>query len=81
MRVKRNEVTLEDEDDAINPGHYTHGQIECIEAIQSQLTEEEYRGYLKGQIVKYIWREKHKNGQEDVSKAQWYLTRLVELDE
>lgn len=69
--------------DVVNhPSHYTDGgSIECIEAIESALTDEEYRGYLKGNIQKYVWREKHKGGTESLKKAQWYLDRLIQLDE
>lgn len=63
--------------DAINPSHYKTGQIECIEYIEDKLTPEEYRGYIKGNVLKYITREKHKNGDEDLRKAKWYLDRLV----
>ena len=70
------------QEDAVNhPSHYTDGGIECIEAIESALTNEEYRGYLKGNIQKYVWREKHKGGTESLKKAKWYLQRLIELDE
>jgi len=70
------------QEDLVNhPPHYADGGIECIEAIEAQLTAEEYRGYLKGNIAKYVWREKHKGGTELLKKAQWYLSRLVELDE
>jgi len=67
-------------DNVNHPSHYTDGKIECIEAIEAQLTPEEYRGYLKGCIAKYIWREKHKGGIESLQKAQWYLTRLIALE-
>lgn len=69
------------EDTVNHPTHYTDGGIECIEAIEAQLTAEEFRGYLKGNIAKYVWREKHKGGTESLKKAQWYLNRLVSLDE
>ena len=68
------------EDIVNSPSHYTDGAIECIEAIEAQLTPEEYRGYLKGNCAKYIWREKHKGGSESLMKAQWYLNRLIALD-
>ena len=69
------------QEDLVNhPSHYTDGGIECIEAIEAQLTVEEYRGYLKGNIAKYVWREKHKGGTESLKKAQWYLGRLIELE-
>ena len=68
--------------DLVNhPPHYTDGVIECIEAIEAQLTSEEYRGYLKGSIAKYGWRERHKGGTESLKKARFYLNRLIEFDE
>jgi hypothetical protein len=64
-------------DNVNHPEHYTSGGIECIEAIEAQLTPEEYRGYLKGNVAKYVWREKYKGNNESLRKAQWYLSRLV----
>jgi hypothetical protein len=64
-------------DNVNHPSHYTEGKIECIEYIEDKLTPEEYRGYIKGNVLKYITREKHKNGDEDLKKAKWYLDRLV----
>lgn len=65
--------------DVVNhPPHYTEGGIECIEAIEAQLTAEEYRGYLKGNCVKYLWRERHKGGVESLKKARWYMDRLIQ---
>ena len=63
-----------------HPEHYTIGSVECIEAIEAQLTLEEYRGYLKGNVAKYVWREKNKGGIESLKKAQWYLDRLINLE-
>ena len=65
-------------DNVNSPPHYKQGAIECIEAIQSALTEEEFRGYCKGNALKYIWREKHKGGDESLEKAQWYLGYLAQ---
>lgn len=61
-----------------NPAHYNAGGIECIEAIQAALTPEEFRGYCKGNALKYVWRERHKGGDESVAKANWYLKRLAD---
>lgn len=70
------------QEDLVNhPSHYTDGGIETIEAIEAQQTLEEFRGYLKGNVVKYLWREKHKGGTESLKKARWYLDRLIALDE
>ena len=65
--------------DVVNhPKHYTSGKIEVIRIMEDQLTDEEYRGYIKGQVIKYITRERHKNGLEDLKKAAWYLNRLIQ---
>ena len=66
-------------DSVKHPSHYTAGKIECIEAIKESMTKEEYRGYLKGQVMKYIWRYQHKGKPlEDLQKAQQYLEWLIE---
>jgi hypothetical protein len=66
-------------DNVNSPSHYRQGGIECIDAIQSALTPEEFRGYCKGNALKYVWRERHKGGDESLRKAQWYLDRLANL--
>lgn len=64
--------------DPVNhPPHYTAGGIETIDAIEAALTAEEFRGYCKGNALKYVWREKHKGQNESLRKAIWYLNRLV----
>lgn len=64
------------EPDLVNePPHYRTGYIECIEAIEAALTPEEFRGYCKGNAMKYEWRERHKGGDQDLAKAAWYLNR------
>jgi hypothetical protein len=64
--------------DMVNsPPHYTAGGVECIDAIAAALTPEEFRGYCKGNALKYTWREQHKGGIEDLQKAMWYLNRLT----
>jgi hypothetical protein len=60
-----------------HPPHYTKGGIECIAAIRAALTPDEYRGYLKGAILKYAWRERHKNRLQDIKKLRWYANELV----
>ena len=69
-------------EDLVNhPSHYTDGPIETIEGIEAALTNEEFRGYCKGNCLKYIWRERHKGETESLKKARWYLDRLIQLDE
>lgn len=68
--------------DAVNhPGHYTQGGVECIDAIESALTPIQYKGYLRGNVLKYVWRYRDKGGVEDLRKARWYLARLIEAEE
>lgn len=64
-----------------HPAHYTQGGIECIEAIEAAMPPEAYRGYLEGNVIKYLWRHRLKGGREDLRKAQWYLDRLVHAPE
>ena len=77
----KEEAPVIQEDVVNHPSHYTDGAIETIEAIEAALTIEEFRGYCKGNCIKYIWRERHKGGTESLKKAQWYLDRLIQLDE
>lgn len=63
--------------DKINPEHYKTGGIETIDFIQAKLTEEQFKGYLTGNVIKYISRHEQKNGREDLLKARWYLNRLL----
>lgn len=65
--------------DNINPAHYKQGDIECIEAIRAALTPEEFRGYCKGNAIKYVWRERHKGGDESLLKANWYMDKAVSV--
>jgi hypothetical protein len=60
------------------PKHYRKGNIECIDAIKSS-TENGYEYYLQGNVMKYIWRYRHKNGLEDLQKAEWYLKELIKI--
>ncbi len=65
--------------DNINPKHYRNGDIECIEAIRAALTPEEFRGYCKGNAIKYVWREGMKGGNESLQKANWYMDKAVSV--
>ena len=66
------------EEDMVNsPPHYNKAGIECINAIQAA-TGDGYEYYLQGNIMKYLWRYRYKNGVEDLKKAQWYLNELIE---
>ena len=67
-------------DNVNHPAHYVSGGIECIDALKAQMTHEEFRGYLKGNVLKYLWRERQKGNIESLLMAQWYLNKLIALD-
>ena len=65
--------------DMVNsPPHYTKGGIETIDFIQAKLSPEEYRGYLRGNLLKYASRLGEKDS-DDAGKAAWYAQRLEML--
>lgn len=60
--------------DPVNhPSHYTQhpSGIECI-----QITE--YMSFNLGNAIKYLWRAKMKNGEQDLRKAIWYIEREIQ---
>ncbi|WP_332407165.1 DUF3310 domain-containing protein [Pseudolactococcus laudensis] len=79
MTFKESNVEIS-ENDSINPNHYIFGGIETIEYLKAKLTPEEYRGFLKGNVLKYVSREAEKNGIEDLKKDKWYLDKLIEFE-
>jgi len=65
-------------DNVNHPSHYMTGGIETLAFIKAKLTPEEYRGYLKGNILKYLSRAKYKGKeQEDISKSSFYMSELM----
>ena len=70
----------EEEDMVGAPKHYNSGNIECIEAIEESMSSVAFKGYLKGNCMKYLWRYDYKGKQvEDLQKAQWYLSKLTQV--
>lgn len=71
-------------DNVHKPSHYNNDStIEAIDAIEASMSQEEFRGYLKGSFQKYVWRwdKKHSDAKlqvEDLKKAQWFLNKLIQ---
>ena len=64
--------------DKVNkPAHYNQGAIECIDALRSMLTLEEFEGHCRASAMGYIWRAPLKGGEEDIRKAIWYLRMVI----
>jgi len=59
-----------------HPPHY-QGAIECIDAIEASMSAEAFKGSLKANVMKYVWRYETKGGVESLQKAQWYPNRLI----
>ena len=67
--------------DMINPDHYKVHANECIDEIQAMLTPEEFRGFLKGNFLKYRYRSGHKDDPEqEAKKSDWYMNKLMEVE-
>jgi hypothetical protein len=66
------------EKDMVNsPEHYKVGGIEVIDFIKAKLTPEEFRGYLKGNVLKYTSRAGYKDdAAQDIGKLVWYASKL-----
>ncbi|WAV98676.1 DUF3310 domain-containing protein [Oxalobacter aliiformigenes] len=61
------------------PNHYTVGGLEVKDILKAKLTPEEYRGYCKGNIIKYLMRAEYKgNPVQDYAKANQYSQWLIE---
>ena len=72
------EYGVKDNVDMVNhPPHYNKYGVECIEALRSACGEG-FEYYLQGNVMKYLWRYRYKNGIEDLKKANWYLELLME---
>lgn len=74
-------LKVEEYDLVKRPRHYNRGGIECIDAIKAQLTPEEWRGYLRGQIAKYNWRLGQKDDpKQEAGKLLFYARMLAGED-
>lgn len=64
-------------DAVLQPEHYIQGSHECIDEIKAMLSPEEFKGFLKGNVIKYRYRANLKNGKEDLAKADNYAFYLI----
>lgn len=61
--------------------HYNKlGNKQPIMIMLRELTHEEFRGFLKGNVIKYTTRAGLKEGTDDAAKAQQYQKWLDEHD-
>lgn len=65
-------------DNINHPSHYTGGAVECIDALAAATSGlSGLEAVCTANAIKYLWRWKHKNGVEDLEKAQWYIRHLI----
>lgn len=74
--VKKDSEAL---DNVNSPNHYklTGLDVEVIDVIRASMSPEEFKGYCKGNVIKYVTRENKKNGMEDLRKAKKYLEYVI----
>lgn len=73
------EENSENEDNVNSPNHYKLAglDVEVIDVIRASMSPEEFKGYCKGNVIKYVTRENKKNGMEDLRKAKKYLEYAI----
>ena len=65
------------DDNPVTPDYYKAGGVETIDYLHAFLTEDEFNGFCKGNIIKYVSRANRKNGLEDIRKARDYISYLI----
>jgi hypothetical protein len=63
-----------------NPSHYIQGGLEVIEVLEKKLSPEAYKGFLMGNVLKYVLRHEYKGGVEDLKKARFYIERMIGIN-
>ena len=74
-------MTTEANSIQIGGDHYLKHQVQPWAAMVDWMSAEQFSGFLRGCIIKYIARYRDKSGVEDLKKAQHYLTKLIEVEE
>lgn len=69
-------------DNVNHPVHYNKGTMECLDVIKACLSKSEFKGFLKGNVLKYMYRKGDKgDALEDLEKACWYAKKLMEQED
>jgi hypothetical protein len=58
--------------------HYDKN-IQPWDAMQEWMSEEQFEGFLRGNVIKYIARYNAKGGLQDLEKAAHYLKKLIDI--
>ena len=67
--------------EAVNhPLHYGGDTTyECIKVLKAWMSADEYRGFLRGNAIKYLCRTGKKDETvQELKKSAWYINKLIE---
>jgi len=62
-----------------HPSHYKTGNYECLDVMMETQGKDAVLNFCLCNAFKYLYRNKNKNGLEDIEKAIWYLNEYVKL--
>ena len=68
-------------DNVNSPAHYCQGSMECIDEMVVVFGKEAVKNFCLLNVWKYRKRALFKNGEEDIKKSDWYMTKYRELQE
>ena len=74
------EITVTADARQVGGSHYRDMQMQPWDVMQAVLTPEEFRGFLKGNVIMYAMRQGKKDGSDDAGKAQHYAQKLAEME-
>lgn len=64
-----------------HPKHYGGDDLyEVTKVLEARLTPEEFRGFCKGNNIKYTLRAEDKHGMRDYEAAAWYAQRYIDYE-
>jgi hypothetical protein len=66
-------------DTQVGGDHYATKAVQPWDAMAVWMTPEQFKGFLRGNVIKYIARCDDKGGVDDLRKAAHYLAKLIEL--
>lgn len=78
--MKKKQIPIKPFDAVDKPEHYHKNGLDPLTVMGQTFTREEYVGFAKGNVLKYVMRYKEKNGLEDLKKARFYLEELIEWE-
>ena len=69
------------DDRQVGGTHYKDMAVQPWEVMEALLTHEEFRGFLRGNVIKYAMRQGKKSDSDDAGKLEHYIQKLREFDE